>query len=206
MFVFVCCFFSSRRRHTRCALVTGVQTCALPILVDRMLYTDLQTRMPDHLLVLADRMTMAHSLEARAPLVDYKLVEYAAAIPAKLKLKGMSLKYILRQVAARYLPREVVRRPKQGFGFPIGAWMRTDMRGFVEKLLKDSRFVQLGLFEQDYIQRLVGEHLAGQVDHSYRLWILINLELWHRLYLENETVESIREQIESKWPSALQAA
>src|SRR3546814_529879 len=73
-------------------------------LVDRMLYTDLQTRMPDHLLVLADRMTMAHSLEARAPLVDHKLVEYAAAIPAELKLKGVSLKYILHTVAPQYLP------------------------------------------------------------------------------------------------------
>jgi len=164
-------------------------------LVDRMLYTDLMTRMPEHNLTMVDRMTMAHSLESRAPFMDHKVVEFAAAVPAHLKLKGWRLKHMLRQLALRYLPGELVHRPKQGFGFPLGAWMRTDVRNFLQALIRHSRFVQLGLFEPAYVQRLVDEHLQGRVEHSFRLWILINLELLHRMYFEGETVETVREQI-----------
>lgn len=161
--------------------------------VDRMLYTDLMTRMPDHLLALGDRMSMAHSLESRPVLVDYKLVEYAARIPANLKLKGRNLKYILKKVASRYLPPELLNRPKQGFAFPIGTWMRTDLRQFMTRLFEESRFIQLGIFEQNYVSQLLDEHLDGRADHNYRLWILINLEFWYRIYFEGETVTSLRE-------------
>ena len=161
-------------------------------LVDRMLYTDLMTRMPDHLLTLGDRMSMAHSLESRPVLVDHKLVEYAARIPADLKLKGKNLKYILKKVASRYLPPELLNRPKQGFAFPIATWMRSDLRNFITRLFDDSRFVQLGIFERDYVKQLIDEHLSGAADHNYRLWILINLEFWYRLYFEGETVSSLR--------------
>jgi len=156
-------------------------------LVDRMLYTDLMTRMPDHLLPIVDRMSMAHSLENRSPLVDHRVVEFAASVPASLKLKGRELKYILRKVAARYLPPELITRRKQGFSFPIGRWMRSDLRSFMDRLLAGSRFVELGLFEGSEVQRLWQEHRSGRVDHNYRLWILLNLELWHRLYFENQS-------------------
>lgn len=158
-------------------------------LVDRMLYTDLMTRMPDHLLTLGDRMSMAHSLESRPVLVDHKLVEYAARIPASLKLRGRNLKYILKKVAARYLPPELLARPKQGFSFPIAAWMRTDLREFMTRLFESSRFVELGIFDGDYVRRMVREHLDGAADHNYRLWILVNLEVWHRLYFEGASVD-----------------
>jgi asparagine synthase (glutamine-hydrolysing) len=161
-------------------------------LIDKMLYTDLLTRMPDHLLLLVDRMTMAHSLESRSPLIDYKVVEYAASIPAELKLKGNNLKYLLKKVAARYLPQELIYREKQGFGFPIGIWMRTELKDFMRNLFSMSRFVQLGIFEQGYVARILEEHLSGKVDHNYRLWILINLEIWYRLYFENESVETMK--------------
>lgn len=161
-------------------------------LVDRMLYTELMTRIPDHTNVIVDRMSMAHSLEVRSPLLDPKVVEFAASIPGNLKLKGNRLKYIFRQVAARYLPRELVTRRKQGFGFPLGVWMRTDWREFVTNLFAESRFVELGLFDPLYLKRLLNEHVSGRVDHSFRLWILINLEIWYRLYLEGETVDSMR--------------
>ena len=162
-------------------------------LVDRMLYTDLMTRMPDHLLVIADRMCMAHSLENRSPLVDHRLVEYAAAIPGSMKLKGMKLKHILRSVSARYLPRELVYREKQGFGFPIALWLRTDLAGFLRNLFNQSRLVELGIFDHAFVKRLVEEHLAGRVDHNFRLWILLNLELWYRMYFENRSVDQMRE-------------
>jgi asparagine synthase (glutamine-hydrolysing) len=160
-------------------------------LTDRMLHTDLMTRIPDHNMVIGDRMSMAHSLEARCPFVDYKLVEYAASIPANLKLNGRKLKYILRRVASRYLPDELVYRKKQGFGFPLGIWMRTDLKDFLLRLFADSRFVQIGIFTRQHVTRLLHEHLSGQADHSYRLWILLNLEIWYRLYFEHETVDSM---------------
>ncbi len=162
-------------------------------LVDKMLYTDLCTRIPDHLLSIVDRMAMAHSLESRSPLIDYRVVEYAAAIPPQFKLKGRQLKYILRKVAARYLPRELVYRKKQGFGFPIARWMRGELRGFLVNLFAESRLVAHGLFEHAYVQRLLDEHLAGKVDHNFRLWILLNLEFWYRLNFEGVSVERLRE-------------
>ena len=138
-------------------------------------------------------MSMAHSLESRPVLVDYKLVEYAARIPANLKLKGKNLKYILKKVASRYLPPELLNRPKQGFAFPIATWMRSDLRHFMNRLFDESRFIQLGIFEHDYVKQLIDEHLSGRADHNYRLWILINLEFWYRLYFEGESVSELRE-------------
>ncbi len=166
-------------------------------LVDRMLRTDLMTRMPDHLLAISDRMTMAHSLEARAPLIDHRVTEFAAALPANYKLKGRSLKHILRRLSERHLPHELIHRPKQGFGFPIATWLRTDLKNFTRSLLlEQSRFVANGTFEAAYVKQLVNEHLDGKADHNFRLWILINLEFWHRLFLEDETVDSCHELIQ----------
>ena len=158
-----------------------------------MLYTDLMTRMPDHLLVIADRMCMAHSLENRSPLVDHRLVEYAAGIPGNMKLKGMKLKHILRSVSSRYLPKELVYREKQGFGFPIALWLRNDLSHFLRNLFAESRFIQAGIFDAGTIQTLLDEHLSGKADHNFRLWILLNLELWHRMYFENLSVDEMRE-------------
>jgi asparagine synthase (glutamine-hydrolysing) len=160
-------------------------------LVDRMLYTDLMTRMPDHLLSLVDRMSMAHSLENRSPLVDHKVVEFAARIPGAMKLKGRNLKYILKKVAARYLPRDVITRPKQGFSFPVGTWMRGQLKPLMDNLFRQSRFVEQKIFDGGEIQRMWNAHVSGKADHNYRLWILLNLELWHRMYFEGETAESL---------------
>jgi asparagine synthase (glutamine-hydrolysing) len=161
--------------------------------VDRMLYTDLMTRMPDHLLSIVDRMSMAHSIESRPPLVDYRLVEYAASIPSHLKLKGRNLKYLLKKVAGRYLPDELINRQKQGFGFPLAIWMRTDLKDFLERLFAQSRFVEIGVFNRDYMLRLLDEHLSGRVDHNFRLWILLNLEFWYRMYFDQDSLESLAE-------------
>jgi asparagine synthase (glutamine-hydrolysing) len=161
--------------------------------VDKMLYTDLMTRMPDHLLTIGDRMTMAHSLESRAPLIDHRVVEFAASIPANMKLRGNQTKHMLRKVASRYLPDQVVKLEKQGFRFPLGVWFRADLKAFLRSLFRQSRFVELGIFEQSYIDTLLDEHIGGKVDHNYRIWILLNLEIWYRLYFEGETVDSMRD-------------
>jgi len=152
--------------------------------------------MPDHLLALVDRMTMAHSLESRSPLIDYKLVEFAASIPADLKLKGKDLKYILKKVAQRYLPSELIYRKKQGFGFPLALWMRTEMKNFILNITRQSRFIENGIFNREYVEKIINEHLSGSRDHNFRIWILINLEIWHRLYFEGETIESMQEFIQ----------
>lgn len=160
-----------------------------------MLYTELMTRIPDHALVISDRMTMAHSLEGRSPLLDYKLVEYAASVPTALKLKGTKLKYILRRVSSRYLPDEVVNRPKQGFGFPLGHWMRGELQTFVRNLFDSSRLAELGLFNKAYMTNLLDKHVSGKFDHSYRLWILINLEIWHWIHIEGQSIEAANDSI-----------
>lgn len=166
-------------------------------LVDRMLHTDLMTRIPDHLLMIVDRMSMAHSLESRSPLLDHRVVEFAASIPADMKLKGRRLKHILKVVAARHLPAELIDRPKQGFGFPVALWMRKELRGFLTLLFEQSRFVELGLFDGDEMRSILREHLDGRRDHNFRIWILMNLEIWYRMYFEGETVDSSRAFIDS---------
>jgi asparagine synthase (glutamine-hydrolysing) len=166
-------------------------------LIDRMLYTDLMTRMPDHQMVIADRMSMAHSLESRAPLLDHKLSEYAARMPPHLKLHGPTLKYALKQVAGPYLPAELLQRRKQGFGFPIAQWMRADFAGCLQKLFQESRFVDLGWFRQEAMDKLLAEHLSGAADHNFRLWILLNLELWYRLYFDGMSTDELTEFISS---------
>ncbi len=158
--------------------------------LDKMLYTDLSTRIPDQLLAISDRMSMAHSIEIRPPLIDVKVTEFAASLPTSIKLRGTGrgLKYILRNVAKRYMDAELVDRPKQGFGFPIAKWLRGDLAAFQRNLFKQSRFVERGLFRQEAIDRLVEEHIGGKADHNFRLWILINLEIWHRMAFEGMSV------------------
>lgn len=165
--------------------------------LDKMLYTDLMTRIPDQLLAISDRMSMAHSIEIRPPLIDYKVTEFAASLPARAKLRGTGrgLKYILRQVAKRYMSGELVDRPKQGFGFPIAKWLRTDLASFQRNLFKESRFIEAGLFSGAYVNRLLDEHIGGKADHNFRLWILVNLEFWHRIAIEGQSVDSCKETI-----------
>jgi asparagine synthase (glutamine-hydrolysing) len=159
--------------------------------VDKMLYTDLMTRMPDHLLSIVDRMSMAHSLESRPPLMDHQVIEYAARIPASMKLRGKNLKYMLKKVASRYLPNELIYRKKQGFSFPIASWLRTDLQQFTRNLFEQSRFVELGYFERAYVDQLLEEHVAGKMDHNFRIWILINMEFWYRMYFEDMSVSDL---------------
>lgn len=167
-------------------------------LLDKMLYTDLMTRMPDHLLAISDRMSMAHSIEIRPPLIDYKVTEFAASLPCDLKLRGRKLKYILRQVASRYMPQALIDRPKQGFGFPIARWLRTDLAKLLTTLFRESRFVALGIFRQEEIDRLVSEHISGKADHNFRLWILLNLEIWYRMCFEGCSTSDMREFIDAR--------
>lgn len=159
--------------------------------IDCMLYVDYHTRLPEHSLMLTDRMTMAHSLELRSPLLDHELVEYLAAFPSRMKIRGRQLKYVLRRLSEGYLPPQIVRRDKQGFMFPIAYWFRQDRHGLLYDLLKDSFFVREGLFRWEAVQHLLREHRESRVDHHVRLWMLLNLALWYQIYIQGESVAAV---------------
>jgi len=148
--------------------------------LNRMLYLDTKLWLPDLLLMRGDKMTMAHSLEARVPLLDHHLVEFAASMPTRLKLAGRVRKYLLRRVARKFLPDEIIERTKQGFPIPISQWLRRESRDFMYDLLSDDAIRRRGLFQLDYVQRLLREHDNGFADHSLLLWGLMSVELWFR--------------------------
>ncbi len=148
--------------------------------VDGAFRIDLATYLPDDLLVMADRMSMAHSLEVRAPFCDPRLVELSLRIPPGVKLRGGRLKALLKAAFADVLPRELLRRPKQGFMIPLARWLRTDLREAMEDLLAPACVRARGLCVPSVVETLKREHLAGRRNHGDRLWALMVLELWMR--------------------------
>jgi asparagine synthase (glutamine-hydrolysing) len=150
--------------------------------LDRMLQADVVTRLPEHSLMLADRMTMLHGLEARSPFLDHHLAEFVARLPTGLKIRGGRLKHLLREVARPLLPPSILSRPKQGFMFPIGRWMKGPLAPMLRGFAGRSKLVADGIFRAPAIERLLGEHLADRVDHHVRLWMLLNAEIWYRMH------------------------
>jgi asparagine synthase (glutamine-hydrolysing) len=161
-----------------------------------MLYTDFVTRLPEHSLVLTDRMTMAHGLEARSPFLDHELVEFLAKVPANVKIGNNRPKHLMRRLGAGYLPDQILERPKQGFMLPIAYWFRTGLFPLVSQMLRSSHFVRDGWFREQSIQRLLEEHRSNRHDHHVRLWMLLNLELWHQIYIEDVEPEVLSEQLQ----------
>jgi asparagine synthase (glutamine-hydrolysing) len=145
-------------------------------LLDRTLYMDLHTYLPGDLLVKADRMTMAASLEGRSPFLDHEIVEWAARLPDQLKVRARSGKYLLKKAFAKELPESLKGRGKQGFGIPVGAWFRGPLYDWAKELL-ETRSMQM-YFERSALQSLLDEHRAGREDHGKRLYALAMLALW----------------------------
>jgi asparagine synthase (glutamine-hydrolysing) len=170
--------------------------------LDRMLYADFMTRLPEHSLMLTDRMTMAHGLEARAPFLDHKLVEFMASFPSQIKVQNGQPKYLLRKLAMDYLPDSVVQRQKQGFMFPIANWLRTELFPFMQASLMNSHFVKEGIFRREVIQQLLQEHRSNRFDHHVRLWMLLSLEIWHQLYIEKVEPETVGERLQRVYLSS----
>jgi asparagine synthase (glutamine-hydrolysing) len=163
------------------------ETLAPPDLrgVDRYLALDTETYLPGDLLVKVDRMAMSTALEVRSPFLDYRVYEHAAAMPGAMKLRGRTTKWALKEIARRRgLPDDLVDRRKQGFGIPIGSWFRDDLRTWVEDLLLDPRTLDRGYFRPAGVRALVEEHVSGRADHTYRVWNLAMLELWHRQWID----------------------
>ncbi|HVR97261.1 MAG TPA: asparagine synthase (glutamine-hydrolyzing) [Thermoanaerobaculia bacterium] len=159
--------------------------------LDRMLAADIATRLPEHSLMLTDRMTMAQSLEGRSPFLDHRLAEFIASLPVDMKLRGKTLKYLLRRVAASYLPEPILKRPKQGFMFPLAYWIKGPLQPVLRRLLDDGAVIEAGIFRRAAIERLLAEHLAHKADHHVRLWLILNVEVWYRLFVLGERIEDL---------------
>lgn len=157
-----------------------------PTDVDKVLYGDAMTYLPDELLPKMDAMTMAHSLEARSPLLDVDLAEFVARIPYGLKIQGFDTKVLLKKLALRYVPREVVYRPKKGFNMPLAHWLTTVLKEPVEDVLFSKAALSRGFFRPDQVRTLVNAHLEGKRDHAQQIWSLFNLELWFRMYIDRD--------------------
>ena len=152
--------------------------------INQMLYVDLKTFLPCLNLTYTDKTSMAASMEVRVPLLDHELIEMAARIPARFKLKGLTGKYILKRAAERWLPREIINRKKAGFSAPVRAWLVRDLHDMVEDLLSESNIARRGYFDYRGVRRLIDENLSGREDNNLKIFQLLTLELWHRAFID----------------------
>jgi asparagine synthase (glutamine-hydrolysing) len=163
--------------------------------LDRMLLADSMIRLPNHSVMILDRMSMAHGLEARSPFLDHKLAEFAATLPVHLKVRGRSRRWIQMRLAERYIPAEVLRRPKQGFNSPLPYVMRAQFEALFKAYLGDMQLVRAGYLEHGAIEQMLGAHTAGKSDHGNRLWLLLNAELWYRLKIGGEPLAEVEGRV-----------
>lgn len=152
--------------------------------LDAAMLTDQMTYLPNDLLVKVDIASMANSLEARSPFLDHNVIEFAASLPESLKMRRFETKSLLKKVAARLVPREVVYRRKMGFGVPIGKWIRGEMKDFVRDVLLSPTALDRGIVKPDKIQKYVNEHISGSRDHAFQIWTLLMLELWFQKFID----------------------
>jgi asparagine synthase (glutamine-hydrolysing) len=150
----------------------------------RMMKFDFETYLPEDVLTKVDRMSMAHSIESRVPLLDNEVIDFAATLPASFKIHRGRRKHVLKQAVRDLLPAGILDRKKQGFGIPLGVWFRGGLTDVFSDVLASRRTRQRGYFEPSFVDRIVREHLAGKRDHTLRLWQLLVFELWHRQHLD----------------------
>ncbi|MGB7601180.1 MAG: asparagine synthase (glutamine-hydrolyzing) [Candidatus Sulfotelmatobacter sp.] len=155
--------------------------------LDQMLYIDTKTWLPDDLLVKADKMTMANSLELRVPLLDHRLLEFAASLPEHYKLKGTTLKYIWKKALSKRVPEKILKRKKAGFPVPYEFWLRTKMKDQVRDILTDRKTIDRGYFRKAAVEKLIDANV-GSGSYSKEVFSLVALELWHRMFLDGEPV------------------
>ncbi len=153
-------------------------------LLDQLLDADMKTYLHE-LLMKQDQMSMAASIESRVPFLDHHLMEFAAGLPVRMKLRGLTTKYVLRRAMRRVLPAEIINRKKMGFPVPVGSWFREGSRDVLEEYVLSRRARERGIFNHDYVLGLVSRHQSGE-NHTERLWMLVNVEIWHRRFIDGE--------------------
>lgn len=171
--------------------------------LDRFQYCDLHTRLVDDILVKGDRMSMAASIEARVPFLDHKLAEFAGRLPHRLRVRGLKSKVLLKRLAERYLPGDVIYRRKVGFTVPLTRWFAGPLAGLLRDVLLSERAFSRGYFRPMAVRRLIDEHVGGKVDHEQELWLLLTLELWHRLYVDDDGSCEARARLQAQFAESL---
>lgn len=165
--------------------------------LNRMLAVDAQTQLPDDLLMLTDKMSMAVSLECRVPLLDHELVELAASMPMAIKVRDGRLKHVFKESLAALLPRDILNRKKRGFGTPMGAWLRRELAPVLNRLLAPEVIRRRGLFREGVVTRLVADHGARRIDGTDALLALMNLEIWSRIYLDRRESTDVAAELKT---------
>jgi len=153
-------------------------------LLTRLMLIDLNTYLPDDGLTKVDRASMAHSLEARVPLLDHHVVEFALNLPIVYKLKRGEQKYLLKRLLSKYVPPELYMRPKKGFSVPLNEWLRNELRYLVDDYLKPERIRRRGLLNVDVLNEIVQKHMSGRYNYFYMLWTVIMLEMWFERWVD----------------------
>jgi asparagine synthase (glutamine-hydrolysing) len=161
----------------------------------QLMDVDFATQLPDDLLLLTDKMSMAVSLECRVPLLDQRLVEMAARMPGHLKVRGGELKHVMKRALEGVLPEGILRREKRGFGAPMGAWLRAELAPVLRDLLSRAAVSRRGLLDPDVVERTIREHEQQRADRTDHLLGLVNLEIWCRLYLDGRDVPSVANEL-----------
>lgn len=154
-------------------------------------WADLHTYLPDDLMVKVDVASMAHGLETRSPLLDHVLLEWAAAIPAEVRMAGGQTKALFKRAMEPYLPREVIYRKKMGFGMPIDEWLRGELKPLAYDTLLSQPARERGVMRPDYVRRLLDEHCSGRRNHHTRLWALLMLELWFQMWIDGKPEQAV---------------
>ena len=168
--------------------------------LNRMFAVDAETQLPDDLLMLTDKMSMAVSLECRVPLLDHELVELAAAMPTAIKVRGGKLKYLMKAALADLLPDDIINRKKRGFGTPMGAWLKRELSPMLKRLLSPEVLRERGLFEPGAVAALMDAHENNRSDGTDSLLALMNLEIWSRMYLDGRSADDVADELKSYIP------
>jgi asparagine synthase (glutamine-hydrolysing) len=153
--------------------------------LNRQMYADMKVYLPEDILAKVDQSSMAMSLEARGPFLDYRVVELALSMPGHMKIRGSQRKYILKKAFADLIPEVVLKRKKEGFSIPMKNWLKQELKSVLQELLDEKTLAKLGFFNWSAVNHMVQEHLCGKQNHAHRLWCLMVFVMWHRKYIEN---------------------
>jgi asparagine synthase (glutamine-hydrolysing) len=182
-----------------------LESCASEHPLERFLYCDIHTRLVDDILVKGDRMSMGAGIEARVPFLDHKLVEFAARLPPQLKVSGLRSKIVLKRLAERYVPRAAIYRRKVGFTVPLTRWFVGPWRGLVNDVLLSDRCLERGYYDAAAVRAIVAGHLQGRVDREQGIWLLLALEIWHRLFIDDDGSEAAAARLQEELAPSLGA-
>jgi asparagine synthase (glutamine-hydrolysing) len=179
--------------------------CDSDTALDRFLYCDMHTRLVDDILVKGDRMSMGAGIEARVPFLDHRLVEFAARLPPQLKVAGLRSKIVLKRLAERYLPRDTIYRRKVGFTVPLTRWITGPWRGLINEVVLSDRCLGRGYYDADVVRKIVNDHLQRRVDREQGIWLLLALEMWHRLFVDDDGSESAVDRVKADFAHSLRS-